>query len=1050
MGGRGEMKERADTLGSNGESVRQQLAEIEAIYRSARIGLCVVDRQLRYLRINDHMAESNGVSVEAHLGRHVRDVIPGLAQVAEQLASQVFNTGQPITDYEVAGTTPAKPGVERQWVQQWLPLKNQLGEVVGISIVSEEITERKRTEQILRGSEQRYRSLVELSPDAILVNRNNRVALVNPAAMRLFGATSPEQLMAKPPLDLFHPDYHEAIRERIGLLLKGRPAPLLEEQIVRLDGTVRDVEVTAAPYVDPDGTAIQVVLRDITDRKQMEADLARLASFPMLNTNPVAEVMPGGEISFLNPTAQALFPDLPQLRLEHPWLSGWELLSSQPGDRDVPAASREVTVGGRTYEQVLHYVRPYGCFRIYGTDVTERKRADNEREMAIEFLHLANNCTGMRELIQAAASFFQEKSNCEAVGIRLQDGYDFPYYEVRGFGQEFVEAENSLCSHDAAGKVLRDDSGCPLIECMCGNVIQGRFDPSLPFFTQAGSFWTNSTTKLLASTTESQRQARTRNRCNGDGNESVALIPLRFGDVGLGLLQINDRRPDMFSLTTITLWERLADYLAVAIAKFRSEEALRESQADMNLAQAVAHTGSWRLDVRRNQLLWSDETHRIFGIPTGTPLTYEKFLGSVHPEDRDYVASRWAAALAGEPYDVEHRIVVGETVKWVRERAKLEFDTDGTLLGGFGTAQDITDRKAAEEVLRRYELLAGNSRDIILFMGRDDGRIMEANEAATKAYGYSRQDLLMRTIHDLRAEEARELTTGQMERADSEGILFETVHRRSDGSTFPVEVSSRGATIGGERTLISVIRDITERTRSDENLRQTAEELARSNHELQEFAYIASHDLQEPLRMVSGFLGLLRERYSATLDDKAKEYVQYAVEGSIRMSQLIDDLLEYSRVGRSARQTGPTDVEKALQQAVLSCTKSIQEADAHVEHEPLPTVQGDGPQLTQLFQNLITNAVKFRREGVAPVIRVGARSEKDHWLFWVSDNGIGLEPQHAQRIFQIFQRLHTREKYPGTGIGLAICKKIVERHGGRIWVESQPGQGATFFFTISQ
>jgi GAF domain-containing protein len=213
-----------------------------------------------------------------------------------------------------------------------------------------------------------------------------------------------------------------------------------------------------------------------------------------------------------------------------------------------------------------------------GNDVTEQKRAQQERETTIQFLRLVNESKETRDLIQKATSFFQQQSGCQAVGIRLRDGDDFPYYETRGFPPEFVLAENRLCTLDAHSQVVREDAGNPLIECMCGNVICGRFDPSKPFFTTHGSFWTNSTTELLASTTEVDRQARTRNRCNGEGYESVALLPLRLGEQRFGLLQLNDRRKGMFSPETIVLWERFADYLAAALAKLLGDEALRESE----------------------------------------------------------------------------------------------------------------------------------------------------------------------------------------------------------------------------------------------------------------------------------------------------------------------------------------------------------------------------------------------------------------------------------------------------------------------------------------
>jgi PAS domain S-box-containing protein len=229
--------------------------------------------------------------------------------------------------------------------------------------------------------------------------------------------------------------------------------------------------------------------------------------------------------------------------------------------------------------------------------------------------------------------------------------------------------------------------------------------------------------------------------------------------------------------------------------------------------------------------------------------------------------------------------------------------------------------------------------------------------------------------------------------------------------------------------------------------RQT-EELARSNAELEQFAYVASHDLQEPLRMVSSFTQLLAQRYRGKLDADADEFIGYVVEGAVRMQQLIRDLLSYSRVGRDDSTPAPTDCSAVFRSVCTNLRKAIEECDAQVSAEPLPTVAVHESELLQVLQNLIGNAIKFRRVDTAPRVHVAARVQGSEWLFGIRDNGIGIDSQHAERIFLVFQRLHGRNKYPGTGIGLAICKKVVERHGGRIWVESEPGQGSTFYFTL--
>ena len=231
------------------------------------------------------------------------------------------------------------------------------------------------------------------------------------------------------------------------------------------------------------------------------------------------------------------------------------------------------------------------------------------------------------------------------------------------------------------------------------------------------------------------------------------------------------------------------------------------------------------------------------------------------------------------------------------------------------------------------------------------------------------------------------------------------------------------------------------------DLTRTLVELERSNRELEHFAYAASHDLQEPLRAVGGYVQLLAHRSPEHLDARARHYIQGAAEGAARMSQQILDLLELSRVGTRGLRLARVNLGAPLRTALKNLSASIDEAEARVTTDPLPTLLVDGEQMVRLFQNLIGNSLKFRGEG-RPEIHVGARREDSRWVMWVRDNGIGIDPQYFGKIFQVFQRLHTREKYPGTGVGLSICRRIVERHEGQIWVESQGGQGATFYFSL--
>ena len=917
-------------------------------------------------------------------------------------------------------------------------------------------------------------------------------------------------------------------------------------------------------------------------------------------------------------------------------------------------------------------------------DITGRKNAEFERGISKDFLEIVNESNNISELINSALTFFKQKSKCQAVGIRLKEGEDYPYYETQGFPKYFIKMENNLCSYNGCGKPDRDSAGNPIMECMCGNVICGRFNPSQPFFTNNGSFWTNSTTKLLKNSSEEDRQARTRNRCNGEGYESVALIPLNSGNEKVGLLQLNDTRKNIFSQEFMTLWERLTGYLSIALTKFQAEEhtqkllekeqqlteELQSSNEELQFTTDELYKSNEELqkylkmlstiyelnpdsivlttlseskiidcnqeylnqigytreetighkslelnilnpDTRKNYLdetsgnkisytelkvkrkdgsvidvLYSsrpimvnneelilnighditkrkqneqekqklleneqqlteelqiinnelvhqgeellkinkelEESEVRFhdladNIPnlawmaeadggifwynqqwydyTGTNLKEMQGWGWQkvhHPDYIESVTEEWSKKIEeGIPYDNIFPLRGKDgNYRWFLTRVTPIKNKQGELVRWFGTNTDITDYKVAEEKIQQQANLISQSFDALI-VGQLNGGIESWNHGAEELYGYTESEAVGKPIYEL-------LNTvfpnpwSQISEKISNGGMWEgeVKHRTKNGET--VIVSSRIQNIiqnDNSSKLLETNRDITKRKRAEEHiikllkeeqqlteelsatneeLQATSEELQSSNEELmmvqnnlteminklkisnkelEQFAYVASHDLQEPLRMVSSFTQLLEKRYKNQLDNDADDYIGFVVEGAKRMKQLIDDLLAFSRLNTDIREFEPILMEIALDDVLLNLKASIKEHNAQITHKRLPCIKGDPLQISQLLQNLIGNAIKFHGDN-PPQIHISAQELENEWVFSIKDNGIGINKRHQEQIFSIFKRLNTREEYPGTGIGLSICKRIVERHGGHIWLESKPGQGSIFYFTI--
>ena len=500
-------------------------------------------------------------------------------------------------------------------------------------------------------------------------------------------------------------------------------------------------------------------------------------------------------------------------------------------------------------------------------------------------------------------------------------------------------------------------------------------------------------------------------------------------------------------------------------ARKQAEAALRESEERFRSVVDSANDGILVYDKQLNVIAGNLAAERILRLPLANIIGaagFTSLLPCVHADGAPILPDERPTRLtvkSGKPLTGQ---IVGiyrpdGSMNWVSVNTGfLRRPGETDWYGVVSTIGDITKQRNAELALSASEALYRQTFELATTgIAHVDlaGRFMQVNRSLCEILGYSEKELIGRPVKEISHPEDRNLTDSQRMRVRSgekPSVRFEKRYIRKSGAIVWVGLSVALACdpSGAPQYEIALFDDITERKKAEAALREAHEELKRSNGELEQFAYVASHDLQEPLRMVSSYTQLLMRRYGDKLDGDAKEFTAFIVDGATRMKQLIEDLLAYSRVGTRDKNFKPAEAESSLRRALTNLRAAIQDSGATVTQDKLPTIPCDEVQLAQLFQNLIGNALKFRKPDAAPAVHVGAADQGAEWEFTVRDNGIGIEPQYFERIFMVFQRLHDKGEYPGTGIGLAIVKKVVERHGGRIWVQSQPGAGTTFHFTM--
>ncbi len=882
----------------------------------------------------------------------------------------------------------------------------------------------------------RFRHLIDENADGILiVDDEGYVRFVNQAAERLLGRPASELL-----------------DELFGFPLAGES--MVEIDILRADGncTVAEMHVVKTRWESRD--AYLASLRDVSERQRMEQELRESqARYRTLFES-------AGDAIFIHDLT-GRFLEVNQVACERLGYSRAELLQLTPADIDapefaaqVPERIAELKARGEGFFETRHVRRDGSSIPIeinariieyegapavlsIARDITERQRAEER------IAHLNAVLRAIRNVNQLIT---QEQDR-----DRLLQGACDTLIETRGYFGAWIailDVTRKTIGFAAAG-LQREE-----IETM-----EVRLEAStLPACAEAllarQGLFVIEDSQLLCEGCPFQQH----DDCYG-----IMTTRLQYDDHLYGMLTVAAPRAYVHDAEEQSLFEEVAGDLAFALhsmaleeQRFRAAEALRQSERKLDLILETLVDGVVVVDLEGQITYANRAAGEILGLSLDVPAGHY-YRGNcwqqIDEQGRPYPPAALPLSLALREQRAVQAIEYGiladdQRFKWLSVNAAPLCAEQGALVGAVASFRDITTGREMEAALksreRELQLLFAESGTPI-FVADPEERFVTANPAALEFLECTLEKLQGRSVWDFVPPE-------QLARIQREHRPF--VRRRSHEVDYLVRgrvktllLNVVPVSIDGRTLLYGIGLDITERKQNQEQLRRYAEELRRSNRDLEQFAYVASHDLQEPLRMVRSYVELLARRYTGQLDADADDFIGFAIEGTQRMQSLIQGLLSYSRLESMAPSSLVISVPAIIEQVLANLHLVISERRVVVQQGALPQVLGDPSQITQLFQNLIDNAIKFNLSE-RPTIVITAQPQGDEWRFAIEDNGVGIAPEHYDRVFQIFQRLNARDEYPGTGLGLPLCKKIVERHGGRLWLESRVGAGTTFFFTL--
>ncbi|WP_436344192.1 PAS domain S-box protein [Natronorubrum sp. FCH18a] len=994
------------------ETAETSLESMTTVLDEANIGVVVLDDALDVAWVDETVEDFLGLERGSTIGRDSRTVIEDtLAETVtepDSFAETVLTTYDEdsyVDRLECRVSGAESDDLEERWLEyQSKPIES--GEYAGGRVeIYYDITDRKRSEGALQESQEEFHSLVDAVEEYAIfrLDPDGHIISWNEGAKQIKGYDREEILGEH--ISTFYTDADRAANVPEGNLEAAAENGSTEDEgwRVRRDGTQFWANITITRILDDDGThkGYLKVTRDMTDRweheQELETELQRMLSrisdafyavddeFRFTHVNERAEqLLQHSEEELLGEQLWDVFPDL--VDLDEVWDSFHTALETQePTSYELYYDTLDFWVEANLYPSKTG-------ISVYFRDITERK----ERQQALE---------ESEQRYRTLAEYFPN-------GIVTLFNHDFEYTLAAGQGFDRIPVE----PEDLEGRSVYDA-------------------------------WPDETNDRLepAFVAVLEGEERSIELTYADREWMIHAVP------------ITDERGEVFAGMT----------MAHDITEQKERERyLEDAKAQLEAATEAGAVGTWEWHIPEDQFVAGRSFAKTFGVDPDAAregVSIDRITSSIHEEDRERVQRRIEAAIeSGAEYEEEYRVrnADGE-LRWVVARGHVECDENGTPETFPGALTDITERKRTELELQRNKEQLQSLFEILpvgVVVANRHGELVEANKAAKEIWGGDVFD--PDSFDDSDQFPVRWADTGEpLERDEWTIARVLRGEEVTDPGTFEIEASD------GERRIISVrgmpirdargdvtravitLSDITERTEYQRRLEETISRLEESNERLEHFAYAASHDLQEPLRMVSSYLRLIERRYADDLDSDGEEFIAYAVDGADRMREMIEGLLAYSRVETRGDPLEPVDLDGVFEDVVADLQLQIEESNAEITTDRLPRVEGDASQLRQVFQNLLTNAITYSGDE-PPRIHVEAERRDRKWIVSVRDEGIGIDPEDQERVFEVFQRLHSRGEHSGTGIGLALCQRIIERHGGDIWVDAEPGAGSTFSFTL--